>query len=232
MKLPEIVYDIKTIIHGGKIPDDTIFDNRLIAHWIDTQRALWLTNEYNKGIELENNEVQTIYDLEFEIIDSSELQIYDTDINVLRSKITVPRTLTSRTRDLITGIRGIDVLGHKLNYVRREQALYSGNGMFNRSYLYVFKHNDYLYIKYGNQNRQSAIPLHLRVEGVFEKPMEVDVTNNTIDNIWKGVTEYPISVRFVQYIKGEIIKADVNTLFNTVKDSANNDEYDETGRTK
>lgn len=224
MKLKEIIYDLKLIISNGKIPDDSKFDNRLIVNWINNQRSLWLTNTYNKKVEPRNNEVQVLNCVDFTLIDSNEYDDINTNITLLKSDNKIPRTLDVYTRQMITAIRPLDAVGRKINFVNRERAIYSGNGILNRDMLYSFIHNDYMYIKYGEKEWRTAIPRKLRLEGVFENPLEVDVFNNTIDNIWDGINEYPISRRFIDYIKAEIIKLDIQAFIASPLDDSNDDE--------
>ena len=223
----EIVYDLKMIISNGRISDDTVFDNRLLVTWINKQRALWLYNEYNKGREVMNNEVQALKEVEFAVIDGNISNSIMTNCKLLQSIQTIPRTMAIQIRDMITAVRPLQVTSQRFNYVSREEAVYSGNGKFNRDMLFIFKHGDRLYIKYGDKNERTQIPKVLRVEGVFENPLEVDIFNGTIDNIWDGVDEYPISARFIEYLKGEILKSNVTSLLTYPEDRSNNDNYDD-----
>ncbi len=224
MKLLDIVYDLKLIISRGTIPDDSKFDNRLLINWINNQRALWLTNEYNKKRDVRNNEVQVIKEIEFEVIDGNEFGIVDTGTKLMRSKLRIPRVLQIQTRIMLTSVRALNVVGCRLNLVNREQFVYSGNGKFNKGMLFVTLHNDYLYIKYGVSAYRDRIPTKLRGEGVFEDPLEIDVFNNTPDNIYDGIDEYPISRKFIDYMKAEILKLDIGSFYQAPLDDANDDE--------
>ena len=222
MTLPEIIYDLRTIISSGHLSDDSNFSNRLLIHWVNTQRALWLTNEYNKVRDKGNNEVQVLKNIAFAAVDSTEVAGFSLDTAYLRSVNQIPRTLKLHIGDTLI-LRPLDVFAYSMNYVDREQATYSGNGKFNRNMLFVFKHNDYLYLKYGTQLEYATIPKKLRGEGAFENPLEVDDFNGTYDSIFHGTTQYPISARFIDYIKAEILKLDVKSLFSSPKDIANDD---------
>lgn len=225
MTLPELIYDVKTIIQSGKLSDDSIYDSRLITYWLNTQRALWLNNEYNKGRYVRNNEVQVLFNVEMQVINADETTGLNLGGQLVRSVNPLPRNIEIHSRDLITAVRSVDMIYRKaINYVSRDQAVFSGNGMMNRNELFAFKVNDYLYLKYGEQSQRDQIPLHLRVEGVFENPLEVDEFNGTLDQIWNGITQYPISAKFVDYIKGAIMQGNVIPMIKFPRDTQNNEE--------
>ncbi len=227
MKLPNIIDDLLLIMTHANTPQAHKVRKEQIRQWVNNQRALWLTNEYNKGREVRNNEMQILHTVELEVIDSSELStVIDSETRVLKSKYPVPRNLQLMLRDTLISIRPLTVIGERLNYVTREQAIYSGNGVLNGKFLYAFKHNDYIYVKYGKQADKSEIIKKVSIEGVFEDPFTVDVFNNTEYAIIDGINEYPVSMQFVEYIKGQVLQQDFNALMQVPKDNKPNDEQD------
>jgi hypothetical protein len=227
MKLPKILDDLMLIISKAKVPNATRYDKRLLSHWVDTQRALWLSNEYNKGRDIMNNEVQIINSIEMQIDTASSVATsLPSGIALLKSTVQIPRTIQLQTRDGITAIRPLNKQFARFNYVPREQAVYSGNGMCNRNMIFFFKIDDYLYAKYGTQNLKNNIPTHVSVEGIFESPLEIDDFNNTFDYIWNGTHEYPISMKFVEYIKNAILETNFISMLTAPEDNSANDEHD------
>ena len=81
----------------------------------------------------------------------------------------------------------------------------------------------YIRVKYGKNNDRVGILKYLQVEGVFENPLDVDVFNGTDDQIRFGEKEYPVSMTFILFIEGEILKMNVQRF---VADGQANDEED------
>jgi len=223
MTLPEIVYDLKLIIHNGHIPDDSKFDDRQLIYWINTQRALWLTNEYNKKREIRNNELQTLTNVTMSIVDANEVTSTSSGIRLLKSDSKIPRTLNGQYRDMLVNIKAF-VVNVPFNFIDVEEVPYCGEGIMNSNMLYFFKYNDYLYCKYGKETLTLPILERVTVTGVFENPLDIDEFNETYDNIITGIDEYPISAKFIDYIKAEILKLDVSTFMQMPVDVNNDDE--------
>lgn len=225
MNLPSIVDDLKLIItHANPIQAHKVTKAQL-RQWINNQRALWLTNEYNKGRGIRNNEKQVLYNVELVVVDSAELSTeIDSEIRVLKSKYPIPRNLQLMLRDTLVSVRPLDVTSVRINYVPRELAIYSGNGVLNGKYLFAFKHDDHLYIKYGSQADTANILTNVSIEGVFENPFEVDRFNETEDDILLGKEHYPVSMQFVEFIKSNVLQNDFGALMQMPKDDKPDDE--------
>lgn len=227
MKLPNIIDDLELIFHKANVHNETMITKPLIDQWLMNQRALWLSNEFNKGREIRNNETQTLFSVEMELDKTSSIVFQlPGGITLLKSKKKLPRTLQFQTRDGLIAIRPLNKQFPRYNYVSREQAPFSGNGKYNSNMVFFFKSDDYLYAKYAEDNLKVNIPIRLMVEGIFENPHEVDTFNDTIDNIWDGIDDYPISMRFIEYIKGAILETDFSKLIVMPTDTNNNDQND------
>lgn len=227
MKLMNIVDDLLLSIRRLNVPNANKIDKRLLVQWINNQRALWLTNEINKGREFMNNEVQTLKSVAMKPdADSSFFTTTPRGYTILKSELPLPRVIQFQVRDGVVSVRPRNKQFQRFNYVAREQAPYSGNGKYNRGMIYFFKIDDYLYAKYATDNLNVNIPTDVMLEGIFENPLEVDDFNNTVDNIWNGIDEYPISMKFVEYLKSAIITANFAQMLAVPSDNTNNDEDD------
>jgi len=227
MNLPSIIDDLLLIVNHGSIPQAHKIRREQLVQWVTNQRALWLSREYNKGRGIKNNEMQTLDNVQLEIVDEANMYAaFNCTIPLLRSTKKLPRSLQLLFSDTIVSIRPHGIVQARINYVSREQAVVSGNGIFNRSHVYAFIYNDYLYIKYGSKANKGNIIKKVNVEGVFENPLAVDIFNNIDDAILLGKAEYPISMQFIEYIKGQILQADVQVLLQMPKDITANDEAD------
>jgi len=227
MKLPHIIDDLVLTLTRINTPNANMLDRRLLVQWLTNQRALWFANEVNKGRELMNNEIQSLTEVEMELDTSSSF--YTTvpiGVSVMRSKKRLPRTIQFQTRDGLISIRPQNKQMQRFNYVAREQVPYCGNGKYNKSMIYFFKIDDYLYAKFGEESLKVNIPTKVGIEGVFENPLEVDTFNGTEDNIWDGVDEYPISMKFIEYLKNTILTTNFVPMMSTPSDTTANDEND------
>ncbi len=221
MKLPELIQNIKSTLYNNRVPNSNLLDDRQIIYWINEVRALFLKQEYNKVRNPQNNEKQILNNVEM-IVSSNELEIIDMNAKtLLRSKNKLPRTIQYILSEGIISVRGLNTLLERINFTSRENAIYKGNGIFNKNKLFAFKHNDYLWIKYGEKNDKSSVITNVMIEGVFENPLEVDVFNGTPNQIRFGLDEYPISEAFKPYIEDQILKTNIQRF---IKDINSNDE--------
>ena len=221
MKLPELIQNIKSTLYNSRVPNTTLLDNRQIIYWINKQRALWLKREYNQLRSPQQNEKQVLNDIELKVYKNIVYPINIITHTLMRSKLKIPRTIQYNISDGVLGVFGKDRFDIVLNYTDRNSVIYKGNGVFNRKQIFVFKDNDYLWLKYANNLDKSRIVKNVVLEGVFENPLEVDEFNNTNDNIYEGIDEYPVSEAFLEYIEEGIYKINPNKF---IKDEQANDE--------
>lgn len=216
MKLPELIQNIKSTLYNNRVPNSNLLDNRQIIYWINEMRALWLKREYDK--------VRTPYQNEKQILLEIDMIPYDTELingkSLLISKNKLPRNIHWNTSDGITRVSGLDVMSEKINHTDRESAIYKGNGKFNRKLLFSFKNDDHLWITYGSNADKSRIPSKLKIEGIFENPLEIDEFNGTT-GILTGDSEYPVSESFLLFIETEVFKAHIQRF---IKDINSDDE--------
>ena len=229
MKLTEIVQNIKSYLYNNRIPNSNRLDDRQIIYWINTQRSLWLRREYNQMREIKNNERQVLYNVEMQAIgdENSPINLQST-MSISRSVYKIPRTIHNYLNEGIVAIRGLNKLSERINLCSREEAIYKGNGWFNKGRLFAFQDEDYIWIKYGNKNDKVNLLTNIQVEGVFENPLDVDIFNGTPNEIRLGRTEYPISSAFVTFMESEILKINIQRF---ISDAETNDEEQEPRRT-
>ena len=222
MKLPELIQNVKSTLYNNRVPNTHLLDNRQIIYWINEQRALWLKREYNQVRPPMQNEKQVLENIELEIVDDEDI----IDINnytLLKSKKKLPRTIQYNISDGVSYVSGTKMLSKKINYTTKNNMLYKGNGIFNRKQIFAFKDNDYLWIKYGHNMDKSRILKYVKLQGIFENPLEVDIFNDNDNSIRFGLSEYPVSESFLPFIETEILKTHQNFF---IKDISSNDEED------
>lgn len=226
MKIIDYINELKLELVKQDIIDTQFLDNRLLYQIINNQRALWLKNEINKGRSIEDNIRQTINGLELEVADASSFPLIQTTYRVLRTKLSIPRTIELLYSDTIMGVRSSNILGVYYNYVKRDKFVFSGNGKFNKKLPFCTLYDNYIYFKIPKANSKIGLITHISLEGVFENPIEVyNMTDKSLNPNYSGDRgtndvfgeEYPISKAMWVYIKGSILQSELPLLTNVTQ---------------
>lgn len=173
LTLNSLVFDILEIIKSNKLNDDIDIDERQIINSINSQRALWVRNEYNKpGRSIDSDVIQNLQCVELEVVDASACPCdLPVDCSMLRTKLVIPNTIELHHKPAITKVGPVDRLNDFYSFVPYEQVIYSGNGKFNSAGVFAFLYDGRMYFKV---NKAKAKMLkYVNIMGVFEDPTEV-----------------------------------------------------------
>jgi hypothetical protein len=198
--LREIAYDLIGHVRPSYSDDDDL-DIRQVYYWIKNQRALWLYNRCGEHKPLGDKNLQQYTDL--------SLTEDTLDIDEKISTI-VATPLIYRGQPKIMFI-GHDRKSKNVPLIPYESVKFHGNGRFNSTTPCAYYYNNYIYVR--NFDDDTII-----VRGVFEDPM--DVTGMTVD------LEYPLDESLLEYLKGEILKADMLIFMKAQNDPTNNEQND------
>ena len=143
----EYINDILETVRNNYIVDDTELTEALIAFTINYQRALWIRQEYNKpGRTIDHNIVQDLGCVELEEADRADCCGITIDCPILRTKQVIPNTIEFYNSTGITRVGPPDKLQIPISFVDYNQAVYSGNGKYNRNMLFAFLLNNRMYL--------------------------------------------------------------------------------------
>jgi hypothetical protein len=198
--LREIAYDLIGHVRPSYSDDDDL-DVRQVYYWIKNQRALWIYNRCGEHKPLGDKHIQ-----EYTSLNLTE-DTLDTDEKV---STIIATPIIYRGQPKITFI-GHDRKSKNVPLISYEAAKFHGNGRFNTETPCAYFYNNYIYVRHFDDDT-------IIVRGVFEDPM--DIPNMTVD------TEYPLDDSLLEYLKGEILKADMVIFMKAQNDNTNNEQND------
>lgn len=220
MTLNQIVYDILEIIRGNQISDDSDIDERQIEFQINTQRALIIREMIKNGGRINEQLIQPLGCLELEEADAADCCEITSDCSLIRTKLEMPRFLEIDGSLSIMSVQPVIKLSKPFSFIPYEQAIYAGEGKYNKDMIFVFLYNKRFYIK---SNDPAKLLLNwLSVRPVLENPTEASNFSNCggTDPCYTHDSEYPIDAWMIPIIKERVIKQLAPSL-NVAKDTSN-----------
>jgi hypothetical protein len=180
-------------------------DDRMLIRLLNEFRSVFIKNESNKNNKLDDKLIQTISGIQLKIVDQSDTFFINTMDRILKTVVPIPTIIKSSHRDLIFNIRNAKILSDSYNIITKDNAIYSGNGKFNKNDIYCFPYNGYIYTKLNDNNPKLRLLTHISIEAIFENPLEC------IPFQYKGYYneldyEYPLSDIMWGYIKSNILQ--------------------------
>ena len=212
MTLNELVYRLWEELRGS-IKDHDDIDERQLASYIHTQRALWISRELNKPGKSIEQFMSHLGCFELELVDSGEYcSLSTTDCKILRTVQALPKAVYKNNLPILR-VGSIKRSEIRFNLVSESRARVSGNGKFNRKCTYAFiGHDNRLYFKSGSA--ALGMLTYIDIDMIAENPADLEgiqCCNNTLCFDWDS--EYPVSLQFIDYILGEIVKNKYKLLF-------------------
>lgn len=208
----EIVFDILEDLNSQHISDDIDVDERQIIHKLNIQRSLWIRNELNKpGRTIDPFTVQSLGCVELELADSSDCPDLPVGCSVLRTKCDIPKTVELHNRNAITKVGSIDKLDYFFSFVPYQQAIFSGNGKYNKDSIFAFIHGKRMYFKVNSM--QQKLLRKVNIMGIFEEPTAIDqFCNQNGAPCFSKDDEYPLSSWMLPFVKEQILKSLVQSI--------------------
>lgn len=228
MTLNEIVYDIWEL-YRRRIKDDDTVDRRMIANWIHIQRALWISNQLNKG-KWDESYVQDFGKTELQNVNTSEISTIPSDTYIKRSTVTIPKLVVVNNDIALTRIGPYDFMESEYTLVPFSVFMKVGSGRFNKSNIYSTVKDSYIYVKSCKNSIYFSALKYINVRGVAENPEDLrsyqkpDGTYCYTDN-----SDYPLDRKLYAYMKEAIVKFNFPILAAASEDVLNN-ATDDTGR--
>tara|TARA_R110002126_G_scaffold68046_11_gene172169 strand:+ start:4409 stop:5104 length:696 start_codon:yes stop_codon:yes gene_type:complete len=204
--LNKIVYDVLETVQSHVNSNNSDIDVRQVEWLINNQRALLIRNEYNKpGRVIDHNLIQDLGCVEVEMVDNSACpEISTSGCYLLRTKCQIPNTIELHHKTAITRVGSPDRMNDNYSFVPYDQAVYSGNGKFNKDSKFAFLLNNYVYIKV--HSKKSAMLKYVNIRGIFEDPTELNTfTCCTGETCYTSDSPYPINTWMIPYMKEPVI---------------------------
>lgn len=200
----ELIQTVKNILRGGIQSDDEAISDRQVAFLIDAARATLLRQQYNKGQNLSENNIQTITCLAMETADASLIPSLPSGCTFYKSTLPLPSFIESKGKDLITGISGplIGAITYELiPYARVPYATFT---KFKRTIATTF--NNHLILI------NSDFTLTVAVSGVYEQPGALTSYNDCAGTpCFTWDSNYPMSAHLIDTVTKIVLQNLLNT---------------------
>lgn len=204
---------------------DIEHDERLIIRWLNSQRALFIKNEVNKGNTLTHTAYQTLNSLKLILVSGAMTNYFSTDAKYLTTEKKLPKILEAKGMLKVKSIRMPELGGKELNLVNPEKVKYSGNGKFNSREIYATYYKNRFYIKNKEGNKDIENLNFITVDAIFENPLDlvnvIDAEGLPMYNI--DVDDYPINDNLWEYMLGAI-RNNRFLLMEQIRDKQDNDD--------
>lgn len=218
-ELYKIIYNIREKLK--EYVDDTRFTDDYLIFLIDTARAKYIKQQYNRIQRSVDDELIQTFLVEIEEVDSSDYAILDTTGNTItKTKLKIPNIIELDHKSLLLRVSSIDFLEKPMNIVGRKKFLYAGSNITDTDQIFVTKYNKKIYIK-SNKNLENKLD-RISISGVLEHPTDIIPFLNTIDDFI-----YPITSSLTDIITSDIISTLAN-IKQLPTDTDNNSSDDAT----
>lgn len=224
MTLNQYIYDIWGLLRNHNITDEDYLTDRMIEFWIIGQRATWIKKRDRAFIHTDHSLMQTVVTPVISIDRSFVPDLVSAEYKILRSEERLPKAINFESWDGILHAGPIDMAGVRFNHVEYEEAMRSGYGRFNKTQIFSFTHDRYLYLKSRAVHSYWHLITQAAVTGIWEDPREVgDFTHIDGEACWNEDMDYPLSLELWAYMKDEIRKGNINELLSVPVDRSNDD---------
>ena len=201
----EIVWMLIELYRANHKVTDSI-DERLFASWVQETRAELIKQRLNESMRTINPHwIQNLGLVEMEPVNSTlhldAVASTTSSKRILRSVEDIPWTIHSKgAPGTFAWIGPADGTERGFSLVTKERAMNSGNGKFNKHFIYAYLENKKLCIT-------SKAGLHkqikyINVQGVFENPAEAYEFKTGLEYDWE--LEYPISEEILRTLKNMV----------------------------
>ena len=230
MTFNQYAYDILESMRATLVDDDSV-DLRQVKFWINTQRALFLRNEYNKdNRNIDPNVIQELGCVELEHADSAECCTIRSGCSIVRTKLELPVPVELHLGDMLTFVGPISKLKSQFLRINRNQAPWVNNGRFNKTIIHWFYFNHRIYLIFDSSNLEAKSLKYISVAGVFEDPEVVgNFSTCSGSPCYDDNTKYPLNSWMYPYIKAAVLQLHTAPEQNSPTDKENDAASDSQG---
>jgi hypothetical protein len=225
----KLIYDVRQLLRNYNITDEDLLTDRQIEFWIMSQRAMWIKRRDSAFIKIDHSLSQVLT----EDVISVDRSMVPTDVpaqyRILRTQRKLPRLINFTTWDGVVSAGPVDLASDRFNHKEYREAIASGNGRFNKTQIFSFIFNDYLYIISKGVKNYWYLLSQVGVVGIFEDPREVgNFKHVTGETCWSLNDDYPISLDIWEFMKDQIKKNNIKELYTIPVDKSNDDNTSKT----
>jgi len=220
----EITSELRLTIRAQKLYDDDNLDDRLLKHWVNNQRALWIRNEVNKNHSIDDQIIQKAC-IEMEVADRSDCPVQTTQFDVLRSVLEIPKTIELHQSDGIIRVGPVDGLARDYSYIPLARAKFGGNGRFNKTIIFAYRYHNRMYLHSQKSSNYARYIKYIMIYGLFEDPAALSRFTHIDGNAcYSDSNDYPLNSWMWSYIKSQIVRAEFDLLIQAPVDNINDSD--------
>jgi hypothetical protein len=215
VSLNSIVTDLLNIVRSSKISRSESISKRQLEMWVHQYRALLIKRDLDKGKMPNPDYIQELPGLQLEVVDRAEGVNLLADLHLLRSKLTLPKTLDLNFKSGFTYIGTID--GREIQFVPEGRVRWQQYKKYTASDNLAFLRSKKLYLVYPDPIE------YVTVRGIFEVPTEVsNFTNTHADYTFADLnTQYPMPINMIPVLKEMILSKELGITIQATSDVSN-----------
>ena len=204
MTLNELAYQTMEAIRP-EFHDDDVVDLRLVKELIHNQRSIWIRQELNKNRSIPEELIQDLGCVELEQASAAECCDFSSECKVLRTKNKVPKPINLHHRDSFERVGPIDVTKKPFSFKSHKNAIFFGNGRFNRDMIVAYYLNERIYL--ASKSPLPNLMEYINIRVIASDPTEAAKFNHCSGDVcYSDDTEYPLTDWMWGYMKEFVVK--------------------------
>jgi len=221
--IKEIVYDLKNMIRGGMQSDDEIISDRQIEFQVNSLRAQFIRQDFNKRRSISDNIKQLIHCVDLEVVSGDTCGL-NKDLSILRSKMQIPNAIETSHSDLITAVGPTGVLSTNFHLIPYNRAPWAGSTKYTKQMTFAFVLDNFVYV-FGPGTEYLE---KIKIEGVWQNPKDIEKYKDSHGNLSHDseTDEYPLSISMLDLIKQSMLAQNLQPFMQAPTDISNNAKSD------
>ena len=217
--LNTITTDLLNIIRNFDVSRSETISKRQLEMWVHQHRAILIKQDIDKDKLPNPDYIQSIPALKLEIVDESGSLDLSSESYLLRTELTIPKTIDFNFKSGFTYIGTVD--GDEIQFIHEARSKWQQYKKYTKNDNLAFLRDNRLYLIYPKAIEQ------ITIKGIFEVPTEVmNIINSHATPTEGGWDDaYPIPINMLPTLKEMILKKElgigVSALSDNKNDSAN-----------
>lgn len=215
VSLNTIIHDLLYIIRGSQVVGSESISFRQVENWIHQYRGVLIKQDIDKGKTPNPDYCQTIQCIKMDIVDKADSSNVSINKHILRSNVSIPRTIDFNFRPGFMYIGTLD--GKEIQFIPESRVRWQSDKYYTSNQPISYLRDGYLFIE------NDYIIEYITVRGVFELPQELSQMVNPLTNIpaFNMDSKYPIPITMLPTLKDMIIRKELGVMVNSPADTKN-----------